>query len=208
MKRVARRTWVRSAGGTAALALALSGVAGCSASATTAGTSAGSSASAGVGTVSGAPATPTDTSTDATDRPSPSASLAVPDGRSAAYLTGVDGSAKTLTFDPIDFLTGDAAKTEWKKEHPENPDGPDNDYLIVNDDKTLRTLPVAPDAQCVVLSTLGGTDTKTISFAAFPAFLKQQSDGMTLPPPDISPLPFWLTVQHGTIVKIEEQFTP
>jgi|SRR5579859_1082811 len=201
MKRVTM--WIRTAGAPVVLALVLSATA-CGAPAPTGGTPNGGSASAGLGAVSGAPAS----STAATDRPSPSASPVVPDGRSAAYLAGLDATAKTVTFDPIDFLTGDAAKTEWKKEHPENPDGPENDYMIVNNDTTLRTLPVAANAQCVVLSTLGGTDTKTISFAAFPAFLKQQGNGMNIPPPDISLLPFWLTVQHGTVVKIEEQFVP
>jgi hypothetical protein len=188
----------------AVLALVVSGAAGCAASATTGDAPTGSSASAGLGAVSGAPVTPT----AATAQPSSTASSILADGRSAVYLTGLNTTGNTVTFDLIEFLTGDAAKAEWKKEHPDNPNGPENDYMIVNNNKMLRTLPVAPDAQCVVLSTLGGTDTKTISFAAFPAFLKQQSQGMTLPSPDISLLPFWLTVQHGTVVKIEEQFVP
>lgn len=79
---------------------------------------------------------------------------ALPDGRSAAYLTGLDTTSNTVTFDLIEFLTGEAARAEWKEEHPENPDGPDNDYMIVNNNKKLRTLPVAADAHCVVLSML------------------------------------------------------
>jgi hypothetical protein len=202
MKRITM--WIRTAGGTAVLALALSGAAGCQAPATTGGTPAGDSASTGA--VSGTTATPSTAASQPS--PSPSAAPAVADGRNAAYLTGLDATANTVTFDPIDFLTGDAAKTEWKKEHPENPDGPENDYMIVNNDHTLQTLPVAANAQCVVLSTLGGTDTKTISFAAFPAFITQQGQGMNLTPPDISFLPFCLTVQQGKVVKIEEQFVP
>ena len=41
---------------------------------------------------------------------------------------GVDTAANTVTFNPIDFLTVDAAKAEWKKEHPDNPDGPDDTH--------------------------------------------------------------------------------
>jgi hypothetical protein len=193
--------WVRAIGGSAVLALALSGATGCTGSTATGDAGPAQSASAGMGSVAGSsPAT--------TDVPSASASPVLPDGRSPAYLTGLDTTGKTVTFDLIQFLTGDAAKAEWTKEHPGNTDGPPNDYLIVNNNKLLRTLPVAADAQCVVLSTLGGTDTKTISFADFPAFLKQQNAGVTVPPPDLAVLPFWLTVQHGTVVKFEEQFLP
>jgi hypothetical protein len=132
----------------------------------------------------------------------------LPDGRSAVYLTGVNATKNTVSFDLIEFLTGDAAKAEWKKQHPDTPDGPDNDYMIVNNNEKLRTLPVAADAKCVVLSTLGGTDTKTIGFATLPAFLKQHNKGMELTPPQISILPFWLTVTDGTVTKFEEQFLP
>lgn len=199
--------WIRAVGGTVVLALALTGVAGCGGSATTGDAATGRSASAGTGAISGATAATT-TPAATTGGPSASASPVLADGRSAVYLTGLDTTRNTVTFDLIKFLTGDAAKAEWKKEHPENPDGPDNDYMIVNNNKMLRTLPVAAGVQCVVLSTLGGTDTKTINFAVFPAFLKQQNKGMTLTPPDIAVLPFWLTVQHGTVIRFEEQFLP
>jgi hypothetical protein len=186
--------WMRAA----VLALALAGTAGCGASAPTGDAAPRQSASPGRGVISGA----------TTDGPSASASPVLADGRSAVYLTGLDTTGNTVTFDLIEFLTGDAAKAEWQKEHPGDPNGPDNDYMIVNNNKKLRTLPVAASAPCVVLSTLGGTDTKTISFAAFPAFLKQQNSGMTLTPARIAVLPFWLTVQHGTVIKFEEQFLP
>ena len=205
MKRV--DMWIRAVGGAAVLALALGGTAGCGGSATTGDAAPGRSASTGTGAISGAAAATT-TPAATTGGPSANASPVLADGRSAVYLTGLDTTRNTVTFDLIEFLTGDAAKAEWKKDHPENPDGPDNDYMIVNKNKMLRTLPVTADVQCVVLSTLGGTDTKTISFAALPAFLKQQNKGMTLTPPAIAVLPFWLTVQHGTVIRFEEQFLP
>jgi hypothetical protein len=31
---------------------------------------------------------------------------------------------------------------------------------------------------------------------------------MTLTPPDLAVLPFWLTVRHGTVIGFEEQFLP
>ncbi|MFG2041631.1 hypothetical protein [Dactylosporangium sp. NPDC048998] len=198
--------WTLAVGGTAVLALALAGTTGCRGSATTGDTATGRSASVGPSSDSTTAATTTPAAT--TGEPSTNSSPVLADGRSAAYITGLDTTHNTVTFDLIEFLTGDAAQAAWKKEHPEDPNGLDNDYMIVNNNKTLRTLPVAASAQCVVLKTLGGTDTKTISFAAFPAFLTQQNKGMALTPPNLAVLPFWLTVQHGTVIKFEEQFLP
>lgn len=136
---------------------------------------------------------------------------ALPDGRSAANLseldaakgTGLKGGAKgTVTFDPIEFLTGNAAKAEWIKEHPGSTAGPQDRYLIVNDDKQLQTVAGAPTVVCVVLKTPGGTQTEQVGFAALPSRLKQRDvrSGSYL----VS-LPFWLTVQRGMVTRIEEQ---
>ena len=198
------KVWIRAAAGVTALALTLGGMAACGGSKTPSGsaaTSAPARASANAG-VCAAPAKSDPATT------TPPAAPVLADGRSAVYLTGLDTAAKTTTFDLIEFLTGNAAKAEWKKEHPEQPDGPDNDYLIVNNNKKLRTLPVDPKAKCVVLATLGGTATKTITFAALPAFLKKRNKGFTVTPPQISMLPFWLTVKSGKVTHFEEQFLP
>jgi hypothetical protein len=194
--------WERAAGGTAALALVLAGAAGCSGSEKSADAATGPSAATGIGPASAAPGT----SAAGPGQPSATASPVLPDGRSAVYLTGLD--AGTATFDLIEFLTGDKAEAEWKKQHPDSTEGPDNGYLIVNDNTKLRTLPVAADAKCLVLASQGSTDKKTISFAALPASIKQQNKGLTLTPPHITALPFWLTVQNGKVVKFEEQFLP
>ena len=105
------------------------------------------------GAKTGAGAAPSSSAAATSALPSPSAAPVLPDGRSPVYLTGVNATKNTVSFDLIEFLTGDAAKAEWKKEHPDEPNGPDNDYMIINKNKKLRTLPVAADAKCVVLST-------------------------------------------------------
>ena len=199
------KVWIRAAAGVAALALTLGGMAACGGSKTPSGPAA-TSAPATAGANAGVGAAPV-TSGPATTTSQPAAPV-LADGRSAVYLTGLDTAAKTTTFDLIEFLTGNAAKAEWKKEHPEQPDGPDNDYLIVNNNKKLRTLPVDPKAKVLVLATLGSTDHKTITFAALPAFLKKRNKGFTVTPPQISMLPFWLTVKDGTVTRFEEQFLP
>ncbi|MBB4753444.1 hypothetical protein [Actinoplanes lobatus] len=134
------------------------------------------------------------------------AEVVLEDGRHPVYLTKV--AAGTVTFDLIEFLTGDKAKARWKKEHPENPDGPDNDYMIVNENPKLRTLPVAADADCQALETLGGVDMTTVPCKDLAAFLKKQNEDLDVSPPHIAVLPFWLTVEDGTVVRFEEQFLP
>ena len=140
--------------------------------------------------------------------PSVKPSPALADGRHPVFLTKIDTAGRAVSFDLIEFLTGEAAKKRWKKEHPENPEGPDNDYMIVNENPKVRTLPVAPDAECKVLPTLGSVDPETISFGELPAALKKQNKEASPEAPHISVLPFWLTVKNGSVVELEEQFLP
>jgi hypothetical protein len=139
---------------------------------------------------------------------SPSAGPVLPDGRSPVYLTTVDIAHRSITFDLIEFLTGDAAKQAWKKANPgSTEDGPDNDYFIVNDNPKLRTMPVAATVTVSVLQNDGGSpDPMPITLAAFPGYLaKVKPDASEH---KLSYNPFWLTVQNGQIIKIEEQFIP
>jgi hypothetical protein len=145
----------------------------------------------------------------ATPRPSASPSSILPDGRSAVYLTKIDVGKRTITFDLIEFLTGDAAKKAWQKANPgSGEDGPPNDYFIVNDNPKLRTLPVADPVEVKVVDqqNVNGTASKTINFADATAYFvslkPDQSDHR------LSWDPFWITVVNGVVTKIEEQFVP
>ena len=70
----------------------------------------------------------------------------VADGRVPAYLKTLDVAARQLTYDQIQFLIGAEAKKAWVKDHPDEPDGPPNDYYIVNVNPQLYTVTIAPDA--------------------------------------------------------------
>jgi len=150
---------------------------------------------------------PSDSSTTASTAATSAAPI-LPDGRSPVYLTKIDVSKRTITFDLIEFLTGDAAKQAWQKAHPGSSDGPDNDYYIVNDNPKLRTLPVANpvDFKVVDPEHPSGVADKTISFegatAYFVALKPDQSDHKLYWDP------FWITVSGGVVTKIEEQFLP
>jgi hypothetical protein len=126
------------------------------------------------------------------------------DGRHAAYLTRLDVGRRALTFDKIDFLTGDAAKKAYLKKNPGETDGPPNDYMIVNNNPLVRTVPIADAATITIVDLTGGVLTsKDSTLAALPAYFASEKGGKHL-----WHNPFWLTIKSGQITKIEEQYLP
>lgn len=123
------------------------------------------------------------------------------DGRHPAYLTSVDVAGRTLTFDVIQFLTGDEATTAYQAETGET-DTPPNDYFIVNENPKLRTAPVSAGVtvQLVRLADDGDADLDAGTWDELSTYLAQ---------PGIQEFsPFWLTVSGGEITAIEEQYLP
>jgi hypothetical protein len=131
--------------------------------------------------------------------PSPSASAALPDGRSASYIKSVDVGARTVTFDLIVLLEGDAATKEWVKTHPDEPDGPPEGYLITNDNTRLRTVPLSPQVivKVIDLNAADPSARKPIKLANLPKHLAAERN---------AGLPYWLTVEHGQVTLMEEQY--
>jgi hypothetical protein len=135
------------------------------------------------------------------------------DGRHPVYLTGLDTSAGTVEFDLVQWLTDDAAvdyieahEDEYPGEYAEIEETGiyPYDYLVVNENPRLRTLPVAPDTQPMVLLQPNNTyQLHSIPFVVLPAYFDefQLHDGDHL-----SYFVFWLTVRDGEVVAMEEQF--
>jgi hypothetical protein len=151
--------------------------------------------------------TPGGTPSDPGALESPTVEPILADGRHPVYLTDLDPSRRTVTFDLIQFLTGAEAAKVWAKAHPDEPDGPPNDYLIINDNRRLRTLPIADTARVTVATDAsGGIANVQITMAELPAHLARQrpesADGR------LSYAPYWLTVRGGQVTGIDEQFLP
>jgi hypothetical protein len=147
------------------------------------------------GTVADGDATDTDTD------------LALEDGRYAVYLVDVDVADSEVTFDLIQFLTGDEA-TEAYREDTDDPEGiPENDYYIRNDLPRVRVLPVDPSATVTVvrLGEASGAGSVPWSFETLPDHLADEPG-----PPDgrLAWNPYWLTLEHGEVVAIDEQYLP
>lgn len=128
------------------------------------------------------------------------------DGRHAAYLTGIEVDNRTLTMDVIQFLTGPQAVDSYHRDNPADPDGPPNDYYIVNENPRLRTLPVAADVRVrlVRLHEGGGAELKPGAWEELPSYLAHYPDELGR----LSGNPFWITVVAGRITTIEEQYIP
>lgn len=148
--------------------------------------------------VTAAPAPKAPASTGA---PVASQPVVLSDGRHPVRITTVDPDLRTVTFDLIQLYWGDDEAHEAAKDHQESP--PPNDYYIRNSNPRLRTLPVWADAP-ITCNTLTagytGSATKNIRLPLWRLAIVMQATHH-------SP-PFWITVHHGQVVKIAEQYVP
>ena len=119
------------------------------------------------------------------------------DGRHPAYVKSVDPDGQTVTFDLIQFFSGDAATKAAAEDGEESP--PPNDYYIRNVNPRLRTLAVRADAIVTVNSLgFGGQAERPVSLAKLATLTRPHDDWP----------PFWITVRHGQVVKIAQQWVP
>ena len=127
------------------------------------------------------------------------------DGRHAALLEGIRHDS--LVFDVIQWLSGQAAQDAAEEDGAiEAGEGVPNDYYIRNQNPQLRSLDVSPGSD-VVLSTWDCQSIpteKTVSFARFVEIFN--SPGRCAR--NVVSSPYWLTVENGVIVAIEEQYRP
>jgi hypothetical protein len=138
------------------------------------------------------------------DAPEPESVLE--DGRHPVALTDVDVAGATVEFDVVQFLRDADADRAWAERYPTEPPGAPNDYIIINDNPRLRTLPVVSGVPVTVayLDPMGGSDSSPIAFADLAGYLSRYDSGA----PDYAGNTFWLTVRDGTVVDIHEQWVP
>jgi hypothetical protein len=118
------------------------------------------------------------------------------DGRHPVYLNTVEPDRRTITFDLVQWYTGDDAATEAAKDHQESP--PPNDYYIRNVSPRLRTLPVLADATITVNELTGSNQGVPVTLAKLSTWFPRTGPG---------PM-FWITVRHGQVVAVSEQWVP
>jgi hypothetical protein len=122
------------------------------------------------------------------------------DGRHPVFIKTVDPGRRTVTFDLIQWFTGEAATRAAAEDGEESP--PPNDYYIRNVNSRLRTLPVAADAPITVnllaaQSTGSATKDVSVTLDELAGYFPNSGTG-----------PFWLTVDGGQVTRIAQQFVP
>jgi hypothetical protein len=156
----------------------------------------------GSGEPSGAGGTPATTAAPPSTAAGPATSepVVLADGRHPVYLKTVDPDRPTITFDLIQFFTGEAATKAAAEDGEESP--PPNDYYIRNVNSRLRTLPVRSDAPItvnVLAAQSTGSSTKDVSVTL---------DELAGYFPNSGTAPFWITVEQGQVTKMAQQFLP
>jgi hypothetical protein len=126
------------------------------------------------------------------------------DGRHPVFFTGFDVARSTVEFDLVQYLTGDEARA-YAEEHEDEYGEDYYDQYIVNENRRLRSLPVADDVQITVLQTAESTSSPhAITFGELPGYVGTDHG------PAVTHLgynAFWLTVRDGTVVAIDEQYS-
>ena len=146
-------------------------------------------------------------SSSASTSPSPNTSstpvATVPvlaDGRYAARLIAVDSHRRLVTVDVVQFFLGKAAATAAAQDHAaEVP--PPNDVWIRNTSHKLRALHVTSTAP-ITVNVMGAAVTGS-AVKNLPVTLTQLGGFAHL---DAGV--FWLTVRHGVVTRIAEQYLP
>jgi hypothetical protein len=122
------------------------------------------------------------------------------EGTYAVQAVAYDAATGDVTFNVVQWLSGEDAVEAWQQANPDDPEGPPNDYLIVDENDRLRTAPL--DAQAAVLLTHLATDS-TPSVEPEPidglaAYLDGQPAGTT----------YWVTFADDEITTLCEAYRP
>jgi hypothetical protein len=144
---------------------------------------------------------------DGTSQASPSPAPELQDGRQFGLIKSVElqTSPGTIVFDPADLLTGEEANRAAEAHGDEVPVA--NDSYKVNDDPTVHTLALSPDVEIRLINWDDRCDTVPDPdgfeyCTADPESFKTSFRGSD------NYWGFWVTLEDGIVVKIEEQYHP
>jgi hypothetical protein len=147
--------------------------------------------------------------TGPTEAPPPASDAELEDGRHPVHLIELDVPGRRVTFDLIQFFTGEEAIAAYREDGQASPGDPDppNDYYIRNVNPRLRTLPIGGAAAVTVvrLGEPSGAGSVPWTLAELPRHLAERGTG---PEGQLSSSPYWLTVEDGVVVALDEQYLP
>ena len=140
-------------------------------------------------------------------KPAPFPEASLQDGRHFGYVRAVDADAMTIEFDLAYFLSGKEANAAY---HAAGGTGPvPNDYFVVNDNPMLRTFALAPDVRLRLLDWNHCCETFFDGdLGPYAQAIQEQvdvADGDLIYRGQSS---WWITIEHGVVTEIEEQYFP
>ena len=126
------------------------------------------------------------------------------------YIRSVStaGPTATLAFDEADFLTGKEAQQAAEKDGAVEPgEAVPNDYYIRNPDKATKTYPIANDARITAKRCSLCRNGKPGELEPFLAAFMERGQTYNDPYRGKDSL-YWLTIEDGRVVAIDEQYVP
>jgi len=130
------------------------------------------------------------------------------DGRYFGFVESVDLDSGTMGFDLACFYTGEEANEQAAQRGDEVP--VPNDVYIVNDNTTIRDVPVDPSTELLLIDWNECCETSPgAELDAFASAIGEQ-DFVEIGGRQYagSLSPYWVTIENGRVVLIEEQFLP
>ena len=127
------------------------------------------------------------------------------------YIRSVStaGPTATLAFDEAEFLTGEEAQRAAEEDGKVPPGEPvPNDYYVRNPDKSTETLRVAADAEITARRCHLCRDGKPGNLEDFLAAFMDPSPKTYADPYRGAKSQYWLTIEDGAVVAIDEQYVP
>jgi hypothetical protein len=126
------------------------------------------------------------------------------------YIRSVStaGPTATLAFDEAEWLTGEEAQRAAEEDGVVEPgEAVPNDYYVRNPDRTTRTLPIDAEARITARRCHLCRKGKPGNLADFLAAFSKQ--GQTFADPYRgAQSQYWLTIEDGRVVAIDEQYVP
>ncbi|MDR9856547.1 hypothetical protein RJP21_23370 [Paenibacillus sp. VCA1] len=115
--------------------------------------------------------------------------------------------------DPIEWYEGDAADQKFKEREPEAAEelgGAPDGYYIVNDDQTLETYEIAPDAKVLMQlydhdGTYEGMEIQWNEPVSLDKYVAIMNNDKLM---DMKSFPYHLTIKDGKVVQIVQQYIP
>ncbi|TML14407.1 MAG: hypothetical protein E6G31_05505 [Actinobacteria bacterium] len=126
------------------------------------------------------------------------------------YIRSVStaGPVATLAFDEAQFLTGQQAQKAAEEDGVVPPGEPvPNDYYIRNPDKTTRTLRIANDAKITAKRCQPCRNGQPGQLGPFLASFMKGRQTYADPYRGKYSL-YWLTIENGEVVAVDEQYVP